>query len=253
MTTPLTKWPDDRKALIKRTVAVGATDDELQLFAEVCQRTGLDPFSRQIYFVKRKTWDSETRSYIEKATISSGIDGFRAIAARSKQHAGTDDAIFDTETEPHPSKATVTVYRLIKGERHPFTATARWSEYAQYKKDKTLMPNWERMPYLMLSKVAEALALRKAFPADLSGVYTEDEIMVEPPKPTKVIEAKVETVDPRKKKIVLLMKQSGKAPAEETPEAWATAVKEVTGIELHEDSYDLIIEALEHETTNNNP
>jgi len=245
MTTSLAKWNSDRKELIKRTVAIGATDDELQLFAEVCQRTGLDPFSKQIYFLKRKVWNNDTRSYDDRATISTGIDGFRAVASRSKQHAGTDDAIFDAETESHPNKATVTVYRIIKGERYAFTGTARWMEYAQYKKDKSLMPNWERMPYLMLAKCAESLALRKAFPAELSGVYTEDEMsIVEEPKTKKLAPSK-EIVDPRKKKIELLIKRLNLAPADNTKDAWLEVIKRETGIELAEDSYDLIIEALE--------
>ena len=122
-------------------------------------------------------------------TIQTGIDGYRAIAERSGSLAGIDDATYDSEESEHPKKASVTVYRIINGIRCPFTATARWLEYAQiYEKDEyidnrktgkkitVLGPMWKKMPYLMLAKCAEALALRKAFPNDLTGLYTNEEM-----------------------------------------------------------------------------
>ncbi len=136
--------------------------DEFDYFLAVANHLGLDPVRRQIYCVKRAG----------RAVVQTGIDGYRAIAARSGLLAGIDDAVFDTEDAAHPNWARVTVYRLVRGQRYAFTATARWKEY---KPERS--PMWERMPYLMLAKCAEALALRKAFPAELSGVYTEEEMM----------------------------------------------------------------------------
>jgi phage recombination protein Bet len=161
-------WDREQIDLIKATVAKGTTDDELRLFLYVCKRTGLDPLTRQIHAIKR--WSkAENR---ETMAIQTGIDGYRLTAARTQQHAGTDDATYDTEDGDAPGKATVTVWRFSHGQRVPFTASARWSEYAQENS-----PMWRRMPYLMLAKCAEALALRKAFPAELSGLYTHEEMM----------------------------------------------------------------------------
>lgn len=163
--------------LIKRTVAQDATDDELDLFIYQAKRTGLDPLSRQLHFVKRNRKKFVNNQWIEEgvATIQTGIDGYRTIAARTGEYAGNDDAIYDSETEKYPIKATVTVYRMIKGERVGFTASARWSEYCPVYNGKP-SSMWEKMPYLMLAKCAEALALRKAFPQELSGVYTTEEM-----------------------------------------------------------------------------
>ena len=160
-TASRTDFTPDQVGLIKRTIAAGATDDELTLFLGQCRRTGLDPFARQIYCVKRQG----------KMTIQVGIDGFRLIADRSAQYAGNDDPVFDNEQ--NPTKATVTVYKIVGGVRCPFTATARWTQY--YPGDSQGFM-WKKMPHLMLGKCAEALALRKAFPAELSGLYISEEM-----------------------------------------------------------------------------
>ena len=170
----------EQVALIKRTIANDATDAELQLFLAQCSRTGLDPFSRQIYFIKRGG----------KGTTQVSIDGFRVIAERSGEMDGQDVAWCDTdgvwrdvwlETKA-PAAARVLVYR--KGCSKPFPGVAKWSEYAQSS------PMWQKMPANQLAKCAEALALRKAFPHQLSGLYTPDEmeqagsgpVVVEAPK-----------------------------------------------------------------------
>ena len=112
-------WTREQIELIKNTVAKGTSDDELALFIHVCQRTGLDPLARQIYAIKRGG----------QMTIQTGIDGYRLIAARTGNHAGTDDACFNTEEEDYPRKASTTVYRFVHGQRIPFTASARWEGY----------------------------------------------------------------------------------------------------------------------------
>lgn len=161
---------ENQMELVKSQIAKDATDDELRYFMTVSKKTGLDPFTRQIYAIKRNAKDADG-AWGKKMTIQTGIDGYRVIAARTDQLAGIDDAIYDDETKTHPNKATVSVYRLMNGERMPFTASARWAEYNQ-----STSPMWAKMPFLMLGKCAEALALRKAFPNELGDVYTTEEM-----------------------------------------------------------------------------
>ena len=147
--------------LIKSQVAVGATNDELKLFLHVADKSGLDALSKQIYFIKRGG----------KMTIQTAIDGFRSIADRTGQYVGSNDPVF-TGNGKNPEKATVTVSKVVQGVVGEFTASARWTEY--YPDKNSFM--WDKMPHTMLGKCAEALALRKAFPQQLSGLYTGDEM-----------------------------------------------------------------------------
>jgi phage recombination protein Bet len=155
----------DQVDLLKRTIAKDANDDEFALFLHLCKRSGLDPFARQIYAIKRKG----------QLVIQTSIDGYRLIADRTGLYAGSAAPLYDVDDAEHPNRALVTVYKLVAGAARAFEAEARWSEYAQVFSGK-LGDMWEKMPYLMLGKCAEALALRKAFPQELSGLYTHDEM-----------------------------------------------------------------------------
>lgn len=169
------KWTKDQVELMKRTIAKGTTDDEFKMFLYTCKRTGLDPFVKQIYAIKR--FDSESGGYI--MGIQVGIDGMRLIASRTGELAGIDAPVFtvDPNESWHPETATVTVYRMNNGERIPYTHTVRWSEYVQKKKDGSPTRMWSKdgMPFNQLGKCAETGALRKGFPNDLSGLTTADE------------------------------------------------------------------------------
>jgi phage recombination protein Bet len=166
MTSNLTLWTPEQTQLISTTIAPGCSNDELRLFAYACQRTGLDPFSKQIYAIKRGG----------KMTIQAGIDGLRAIAERTGQLDGSetywcgDDGEWkDVWLSSKPPAAAKTVIHR-KGSQHPFVGVAR---FADYNAGQGL---WSKMGAAMIAKCSEALALRKAFPADLSGVYSTDEM-----------------------------------------------------------------------------
>jgi phage recombination protein Bet len=162
----LALWTPEQTQLISTTIAPGCSNDELRLFAYACQRTGLDPFSKQIYAIKRGG----------KMTIQAGIDGLRSIAERTGQLDGSETLWCGDDGQwtdvwlgsKPPAAAKTTIWR--KGAGHPFTGVAR---FADYNAGQGL---WSKMGATMIAKCSEALALRKAFPADLSGVYSTDEM-----------------------------------------------------------------------------
>lgn len=173
----------DQIELIKRTIAKGATDDELQMFLHIANRTGLDPFARQIYAVKR--WDKNVGR--EVMAVQTGIDGYRLVADRTEKYAPGREPTYAHDDKGKLETATAYVKKLTRdGQWHEVAATAHFAEYAQTTKEGKPTRFWQQMPHVMLAKVAEALALRRAFPMELSGIYTADEmahIEIEPEKP----------------------------------------------------------------------
>jgi phage recombination protein Bet len=164
-----TKYSREDRDLLKRTFCKDATEDEFAMFMKYAERTGLDPFARQIYLIKRKN----------KVCIQTGIDGYRLIADRTKRYAGNDEPVFEGEEKlpnghMHPLKATARVWKIVDGKREAFTASVRWEEYFPEEDKEAWM--WKKMPYGQLAKCAEALAFRKAFPADLAGIYTAEDL-----------------------------------------------------------------------------
>lgn len=183
-----TFWTPQQITVLKSLGLEDATESDLGLFFHQCTRTGLDPFAKQIYMIGRKA--KENGQFVTKYTIQTGIDGYRLIARRAADRTGHKYGIEETlwcgedgdwrdvwlGKQP-PAAAKVTVSR----DGETFTAVATYNEYVQLAKDYStgeMGPNsmWKKMAANQLSKCAEAAALRKAFPQDLSGIYVDAEM-----------------------------------------------------------------------------
>lgn len=209
-------WSDTQLAALRHLGIEDAPKGDLAVFLNYTQRTGLDPYARQIYMISRWTKDGT------KWTIQASIDGLRIVAQRSREYAGQTpvewcgpdgiwkDVWLSTEA---PSAARVGVLRTSF--QAPLYGVALLSEYSAVFTDKKtgetkLMGLWGTKPAVMIAKCAEALALRKAFPMDLSGLYTPEEVE-------------------REDLIVSIQEQEAVRPAEERRGAREEAPAEVEG------------------------
>ena len=177
-----TDWTEEQALVLRQSgIDNDVTKAELAGFLHLCQRTGLDPFSRQIYLIGR--WDKKQQR--KEFTPQTGIDGYRVVANRAIASSGGTIGYEDTlwcgkdgrwqdvwVSEEPPAAAKVTVLR--DGQRFP--AVAGYREYVQTSRDGGPVGLWAKMPAGQLAKCASALALRMAFPHDLAGVYTAEEM-----------------------------------------------------------------------------
>lgn len=178
---------DDIKVLTQAGIIPEGTPSAIvKVFAVACSNHKLSPFKKEIYLVKYNT-----KLGVQYHTIV-GIDGLRSKAARTGQFAGRDDAKYDIQPDGKfltaaqisgskklPLSCTVTVYRMISGQRCPFTKTVVFAEYYP----AVANPNHERkdfskastMPFNMIEKCAEAAVLRMAFAEETEGLHIPEE------------------------------------------------------------------------------
>jgi len=169
---PLEFTPAQRE-MIRNSFASGASEQEFAVLMEVARARNLNPMLGQIHFVKR--WTQE-RGEVWSHQVS--IDGFRAIAERTGKYDGQDEPEFEYgEDTSVPRLARVRVYR--KDWNRPAVGVAHFSEYAQFRKSGELTRMWATKPHVMLAKCSEALAFRKAFPEDTSGLYAPEEMQAD--------------------------------------------------------------------------
>lgn len=194
-----TAWTDMQLAALAQLGIKDASDGDKAVFLHQCQRTGLDPFARQIYMIGRQEKKSEKRgnqwvdTWTTKWTIQTGIDGFRVNRARAEREAGVRGTLgraifYDGKGEeykvwfrPEPPAACEITYTVkdANGET-PYTSVLRFSEYVQLKDGKPIA-QWASKPAHMLEKCTEADVYRKAFPQDFSGIHLDD--AMPPPDP----------------------------------------------------------------------
>lgn len=231
MAGQIRKFDEETIGLLHRTMMEGASMDDVKVFVQTCERTGLDPFAGQIMPTKRVNNIQVKGQWVKKEIWSAlvRIDGLRKIAVDSGEYTGQQGPFWcgqDGEwkdvwlkKEP-PSASRVIVYR--KGFEHGLTGVALFDSYAQKKADGSLNNVWANLGEVMVAKCAEALALRKAFPNEMAGLYTTDEMAQadnpkkESPKATPEAEKQAPPAPP-----------AGEPAKDEPWGSWTTDLREV--------------------------
>jgi phage recombination protein Bet len=172
--------------IARATVAKGLNDDQFSVYLYNCQRQRVHPLDGLVVPIVRKEQDGG-----ERLTFVTTVDLLRSRADETGDYAGSDDPFFTYPVEnptaaDKPTSSTVTVWKFVHGEKCAFTATARYDEYYPGEKQGFM---WKSKPHVMLGKCAEGLALRKAFPKQLAGLYLEEELQKEN-KPARTTPAK---------------------------------------------------------------
>lgn len=195
LTSEPSDFGEEHKRIVRDAFAAGASPAEFEMLWLGAKSRGLDPVRRQIHFVKR--WDDAKSANVWSSQTS--IDGFRAIAESTGLYDGQDKPVYELDDRGGVLSVEVAVYR--KDISRPFVGLARWSEFVQTKKDKSPTYMWIKMPFHMLAKCAEALALRKAFPEKLAGLYTNDEMGSDEPDasplPPRTVDLRTREVPPQ--------------------------------------------------------
>lgn len=173
------------KALCEAIFPLAQSSDSIVLALSYCKGRNLDPFKKFIHIVPM--WNSAAGKMID--TIWPGIGEHRATAFRTGVFAGKDETKWGPDVEVTagsvkltvPQWCQITVYRMIQGHRVPFPGPQVWwletySQKGGRSRDETPTEKWQRSPHYMLEKCAEAAALRAAFPEELGGMNTAEEM-----------------------------------------------------------------------------
>jgi phage recombination protein Bet len=180
------EFTDEQKQMIRDSYAMGASDQEFAMLLEIARVRRLNPLLRQIHFVRR--WNPDLNRYVWAPQVS--IDGMRAIAQRTGLYDGQDETecIYKTGTDGNERLICCKTRVYRKDWQRAAVGVAHWREYVQTTKDGSVTRFWREKPHVMLAKCSEAIALRKAFPEDLSGIYADAEMGAESaelmPEPT---------------------------------------------------------------------
>lgn len=229
-------YSDAQLEIIRQVAAAGCDDYEIAQLLIVAQQTGLNPLLRQIYMIKR--WNKTQRR--EVAMPQTSIDGFRATADRTGKYVPGRDSTYTYDDAGNLVSATAHIKKFAGGAWHEVAVTAYWSEYAQMTKDGKLFETWAKMPHVMLSKCAEALALRRAFPAELSGVYTADE-MAQADNPPQITVTHPEEEAPARVKVEPFTEPPSQRPNKEQFDMIETLSRETWGGEWKEKGAEFVM------------
>ena len=171
-------------AIVRKYLVNGGgpvTDQEVAMFIGLCKYQHLNPFLREAYLIK----------YGERnaATIVTGKEAITKRAMRNERYAGQQAGVvlYNSDTRDLEYRTGSMVMQgeklvggwakvYVKGYDVPIEAAVSFDEYVGTKSDGSINSQWSKKPATMIRKVALMQALREAFPEDLGGMYSSEEV-----------------------------------------------------------------------------
>lgn len=202
---PIHHFNSEQIQLIKNTVAKGATDDELKMFLYLAKEYGLDPFKKEMWFIKRvkKTKDSRGNwnyprlqngeidytgaetvimtsrdGYLKFAQSSSEYEGLTSMEVRENDQFEYNPITYDISHKIGPKNRGRIVGAWARCDRKGMKPFIAYVDFEEYKGEGII---WSKYPSAMIRKVAEVLVLKRAF--GINGMTTKEEMDQEEPPP----------------------------------------------------------------------
>lgn len=182
----------------------GAKPESVIMVFDYCKARGLDPLKKPCHIVPMQVKTQEG-DYVWRDVIMAGIYEYRTTATRTGLYLGHSEPEYGPDADflgvVAPSFCKIVVYRWNDKAkmRAEYPVKVKFAECCGTAKDrKTGDPyvngRWTKAPEQMLTKCTEAAGLREAFPDELGGTQTADE-MVDQGIPEEVVASVV--VNPR--------------------------------------------------------
>ncbi len=187
--------------------AQAITNEEIEMFINLCKFNGLNPWLKEAYVIKYgnapATLVVGKEAYLKRAEMHPQYDGFEAGVI---VHTNENEIAYRVGTVVLANEMVVGGWAEVfrKDRNHSTRIEVGWGEFAGTTKEGNLNNTWKTKPATMIRKVALVNALREAFPLAFGGMYTAEEQgyseeetapQIDVIEPVEVKTEKVEQVD----------------------------------------------------------
>ncbi|HZL95220.1 MAG TPA: phage recombination protein Bet, partial [Vicinamibacterales bacterium] len=202
-----TRLTNAQMSTLRNSLFPGASDQSIAMVVDYCTARGLDPMKKPCHIVPISVKVGDR--YEWRDVVMPGIYELRTTAMRTGLYVGQEAPVYgdvreysvttakDSPKLQAPESVTIKVRRLHRetGTVGEFVGIARFTECVGTNKDGSINARWQRAPFQMLEKCAEAAALRRAFPDELGGEHASEEmegITIEQPREISMPQSKAE-------------------------------------------------------------
>lgn len=159
----------------------GAKPDSVLMVWDYCIARRLDPMKKPCHIVPMEVKVGQNQ-YEWRDVVMPGIYEHRTTAQRTGTYLGHSKPVYgpsiDLKGVSAPEWCEMTMYRWnqLSGQRVEFPVTVFFREVVATNRDGKPNARWSKAPIQMLTKCTEAAGLREAFPDEIGGQQTAEEM-----------------------------------------------------------------------------